>query len=128
MREVHSGAAGGQGEAVSITIRTVDPAALLNIPDGTVMTFVDGRASIRRSTWTERARHRLRRALKRALWWRGTRYVVIAVSDGVVTVDSQRWSWRRLRWVSDNYTFARGTADECLVGMEDFEPIDRSPP
>ncbi len=113
---------------MNIEIRTVDPAALFNIRDGTVMTFVEGRTLIRRSTWTERARYRLRRAIKWALWWRETRYVVIAASDGVVTVDSQRWSWRRLRWVSDNYTFARGTADECLVGMEDFEPIDRSPP
>ncbi len=144
MREVHAGAAGGQGEAVnwkqqeihcpncgvravwqdaddtgdyllscgrtrhagaqavSGTIRTVDPAALFNIPEGTVMTFVDGRTLIRRSTWTERARHRLRRAIKRALWWRETRYVVIAASDGVVTMAGERWSWLRLRWLRED--------------------------
>lgn len=46
-------------------------------------------------------RGRLRRFLRRVLWWRQHRVVVSAVdvAAGTVTLSSLRWSWRHWEWV-----------------------------
>lgn len=79
-----------------------------------------------------------RRIWRAATRWRAkpSRTVVtgVDVNAGIITVNTcapeerrWRWSWRWMRWevqtLAEDYTFRSGGPDECLWGMEPWEPL-----
>lgn len=75
-------------------VTLADPADAYTFTVGMPLVLDNG--ALRRATWRDRVRRRLRRLL----WWREARSEVSAIDHGAgsVTLVPLRWSWRRWRW------------------------------
>jgi hypothetical protein len=110
--------AGCTGHPPSTETITVGRASARNFRVGMAIVYDDKAGVLRRETWHDRLRARLRRRL---LWWRQVRYETIAVdvAAGRMTQVRLRWSWRRWRWLREDYVFSGGEPGSCIEGLEE---------